>query len=123
LKQERGIPIFMATLMVSLFFASVHPLNSARPGIDLLADRGVPWLAFSFEVLMILLALLNYLMAWRNTRERENLVAAMCVLVCFSASTMIKGAQSALIAILAFAGLCVGTWIYMRTMHKYYLWR
>jgi hypothetical protein len=123
LKQERGIPVFMATLMVSLFFSSVHPLNSARPGIDLLADRGVSWLAFAFEVLMIVLALLNYLMAWRNTRERENLVAAMCVSVCFSASTMIKGAQSPLVAILAFAGLCAGTWIYMRTMHKYYLWR
>jgi hypothetical protein len=28
-----------------------------------------------------------------------------------------------LIAILAFAGLFAGTWVYMRTMHRYYLWR
>ena len=123
LKQERGIPVFMATLMVSLFFSSVHPLNSARPGMDLLAEKGVPWLAFSFEVLMVFLALVNYMIAWRNTKERENLVAAACVLVCFSASTLAKSAQSPSIAIIAFAGLCAGAWIYMLTMHKYYLWR
>jgi hypothetical protein len=123
LKQERGIPVFMATLMVSLFFSSVHPLNSSRPGIDMLADRGVPWLAFLFEALMVALALVNYMMAWRNTRERENLVAALCVSVCFGASALIKVTQSPLTAILAFGALCVGTWMYMRTMHTYYLWR
>ncbi len=123
LKQERGIPAFMATLMVSLFFSSVHPLNSSRPGLDMLADRGVPWLAFLFEVLMVLLALVNYLIAWRNSRERENLVAALCVSICFGASSLIKVAHSPLTAILAFAGLCAATWMYMRTMHSYYMWR
>lgn len=123
LKQERGIPVFMATMMVSLFFSSIHPLNSSVPGMDMLADRGLPWLAFSFEILMVALALVNYMVAWRNSMERENLVSALCVFVCFGTSTLAKLSQSPLIAILAFAGLFAGTWVYMRTMHRYYLWR
>jgi hypothetical protein len=123
LKQERGIPVFMATLMAALLFASVYPLNSSSPGLDMLADRGIPWLAFSFEIMMVILTLIDYGIAWHNTKERENIVASVSVALCYGASAMVKATQSPMMALLAIAGLCAGSWIYMKTMHKYYLWR
>lgn len=123
LKQERGMPVFVSALSVSLFFAAAHPLNSAGPGTDLLLDRGIPALTRAFEVFMIALASLDYLRAWRATKGREFLVAGASALACFVASTVADSTLSPATAIAAFVAMAAGAAAYLSTLHEYYLWR
>lgn len=123
LKQERGMPVFAAVLMVSLFFATVHPLNSAGPGTDLLLDRGIPALTRAFELFMIALAVLDYLMAWKTTKGREFLVAGASVLACFVAASVADSTLSPAAAVGAFVAQAAGAAAYLSTLHEYYLWR
>lgn len=123
LKQERGLPVFFAVLMASLFFSSVHPLNSSGPGTDLLVDRGIPSLSRAFELFMVTLAFIDYLLAWKSTRGREFLIAGISAAACFAAASVVDSTMSPSAAIVSFIAMAAAASAFLRTMHEYYLWR
>jgi len=123
LKQERTLPMFAMTVMVALFFASVHPLNSIGQGKDLLADRGIVALSRAFEISLALMAALDYLIGWRAGRDRVYLMAGLGLLACVAASSVIKASFLPLTAALAVPVLLFGTWLHLHSLHDYYLWR
>ncbi|PKL23217.1 MAG: hypothetical protein CVV47_16090 [Spirochaetae bacterium HGW-Spirochaetae-3] len=123
LKQERGIPAFSAVIMAGLLFATMHPLNSVVPGRDLLADRGVALLAGMFQGALFMLAMADYVMAWRSAKDRAYLVAGIGLALCVIGSIALKSATSPWLAAASLPALIVGTWVYLKSLHDYYLWR
>lgn len=123
LKQERGLPALTSTLMAGLLFASIQPLNSIFPGMDFLADRGMRSLAGVFEVAVVSMAVVNYLIAWRSGRDRAYLRAGAGLVVCASAASILRASPSLWITALAIPVLAVGTWLHLKNLHDYYLWR
>ncbi len=123
LKQERGVPALAATLLAGLLFASIHPLNSVGPGRDLLADRGLATLAGSFELAIASMAVVNSILAWKTARDSAYLRAAIGIAMCVAGAMALRAAVLPWIAVLALPVLVAGTWIYIKSMHDYYLWR
>jgi len=123
LKQERGIPAFSAVIMAGLLFATIHPLNSVVPGMDFLADRGVVRLEGLFQGSLLLLAMADYAMAWRSAKDKAYLVAGLGLALCVASSMALKAATSPWLAAAAAPTLAVGTWLYLKSLHDYYLWR
>ena len=123
LKQERGIPILMVTLVSALLFASMHPLNSVGPGRDLLADRGIAPLTSAFELALALLAAINYLIAWRAGRDRAYVWTCIGLVMCVASATVLKTIQNPFIAAGSIPVLVVGTWLHIKSLHDFYLWR
>ena len=123
LKQERTMPMFALTVMVAMFFASVHPLNSIGQGKDLLADRGVVSLSRAFEISLALMATVDYFIGWRVGRDRAYLTAGLGLVACVAASGILKDSYLPLTAALAVPVLVFGTWLHLHSLHDYYLWR
>jgi len=123
LKQERGIPILMVTLVSALLFASMHPLNSVGPGKDFLADRGIATLTEAFEAALALLAAINYLIAWRAGKDRAYVWTCIGLVLCIASSTVLKTVPNPLVAAASIPVLVFGTWLHIKSLHDYYLWR
>ncbi|MBN2873855.1 MAG: hypothetical protein JXM71_02075 [Spirochaetales bacterium] len=123
LKQERGMPIFMVTVVSALFFSSMQPLNSVGPGSDLLVERGIVPMAFAFEVVLLALAGVNYTIAWRTSRDRAYLWAGLGMILCAASSGLMKVWLAPLVILSAVPLLIVGTWLHVKSLHDYYLWR
>ncbi|MDX9897803.1 MAG: hypothetical protein RBT62_02710 [Spirochaetia bacterium] len=123
LKQERGLPVLAVTLLSGLLFASIHPLNSVGPGPDFLADRGLVSLARAFELAVIIMALLNYAIAYRASRDKAHLQAGLGLTLCVSASVVLRVSASPWVVAIAVPVLGLGAWVYLKSMHEYYLWR
>lgn len=123
LRQERGLSVLAVTVLGGLLFASIHPLNSVGPGIDFLADRGVESLAAAFEIAVIVMALLNYAIAYRSSREKSHLHAGLGLTLCISASIVLRISSTTWIVVLGVPALGLGAWVYMKSLHDYYLWR
>ncbi|HPG85841.1 MAG TPA: hypothetical protein PLQ29_04010 [Spirochaetales bacterium] len=123
LKQERALPSMTFAFMAGLLFASIHPLNSVAPGADLLADRGIEPLARSFELAILALALIDYCLAWRSVKDKAYLLAAAGLTMCVVATTTLRAMATPWAVIAATPILVAGTWLYIKSMHDYYLWR
>ena len=123
LKQERTLPMFAMTVMVALFFASVHPLNSIGQGKDLLADRGVAALSRAFESSLVLMAAVDYFIGWRTGRDRAYLMAGLGIMACVAAAGILKTSFLPMVAVMAVPVLIFGTWLHLHSLHDYYLWR
>ncbi|MBU0928138.1 MAG: hypothetical protein KKA67_10335 [Spirochaetes bacterium] len=123
LKQERGEPLLGATLMAGLLFASIHPLNSVGPGVDFLVARGVEPLARAFESAVILMAVVNYGIAWWSGRDKAYSLAGAGLVVCVASTMALRGASAPWLVAVAVPALGLGTWIYIKSLHDYYLWR
>lgn len=123
LKQDRGMPVLMTTLMAALLFASIQPLNSVFPGADFLADRGMESLAGVFEMAVAAMAVLNYMIAWRSGKDRAYLTAGVGLVVCVLASSTLQASPSLWMTILSIPALAGGTWLHLKSLHDYYLWR
>ncbi len=123
LKQERAMPSMTFALMAGLLFASIHPLNSVSPGADLLADRGNETLARGFELAILALALIDYGLAWRSVKDKAYLLAAGGLAMCVAATTMLRAVAAPWAVAASVPILGVGTWLYIKSMHDYYLWR
>jgi len=123
LRQERSLPLFGAIVLAAMLFATIQPLNSVGPGADLLADRGLALLAVVFELAIVGLALVNYLIAWRSSQDRAYLYAGLGIVVVIVASMLLKATQSPWIAGITFPFLVAGAAFYTRSLHDYYLWR
>ncbi len=123
LKQERGMPILSAALLGGMLFASLQPLNSLAPGINFLAEQGVAPLALSFELALIAMALVDYAIAWRSGRDNAYLRAGLGIAVCFGSVLTLRTTLSPWMASAAVPFLALGTWLYIKSMHDYYLWR
>lgn len=123
LKSERGAPLFLAILLVALFFATMHPLNSIGPGVDLLADRGSMPLARAFQTTLVILAVLNYALAWYASKDRAYLVSAAGMILCVVSIAVVQRSAHVVALAVAVPFLVVGTIAYIRSMHAYYLWR
>ncbi len=123
LKSERGTPLFLAVLLISLFFATIHPLNSIGPGIDLLADRGSMPLAKAFQGALVVLSVINYGLAWYIGKDRAYLVSAVGMVLCVGAIAVLQSSLRLAVLIAVVPVLVIGTITYIRSMHAYYLWR
>jgi len=123
LKQERGMPALTTTVMAGLLFASIQPLNSVFPGADFLADRGMESLAGVFEMAVAAMAVVNYMIAWRSGKDRAYLTAGVGLVMCVLASLMLRDSPSPWTAALAVPVLAGGTWLHLKSLHDYYLWR
>jgi hypothetical protein len=123
LKQERAMPSMAFALMAGLLFASIHPLNSVAPGADLLTDRGIEPLARGFELAILGLALIDYALAWRSVKDKAYLLAAGGLTLCVVATTMLRAIATPWAVGAAVPILGAGTWLYIKSMHDYYLWR
>lgn len=123
LKQERGMPVLTTSLMAGLLFASIQPLNSVLPGLDFLADRGMASLAGVFEAVLVVMAVVNYAIAWRSGKDKAYVVAGIGLVACFSATMLLRTTASFWTAALAIPVLAGGTWLYLKSLHDYYLWR
>lgn len=123
LKSERGTPLFVAILLISLFFATMHPLNSIGPGIDFLADRGSMPLATAFQGALGILSMINYGLAWYVGKDRAYLVSAVGMILCVGAIAVLQTVLQIVVLAAVVPVLIAGTVIYIRSMHAYYLWR
>jgi hypothetical protein len=123
LKQERGIPILMVTLVSALLFASMHPLNSVGPGKDFLADRGIEPLTGALELSLTMLATVNYLIAWRAGKDRAYVWTCVGLVLCVAASAVLKTIPNPIVASASIPVLVFGTWLHIKSLHDYYLWR
>ncbi len=123
MKQERGIPVLTTTVMAGLLFASIQPLNSVFPGGDFLADRGMASLAGVFEAGMVVLAVVNYLIAWRAGKDRAYVASGFGLVACVTAVAMLRNSSSPWMTALALPVLAGGTWLHLKSLHDYYLWR
>ncbi len=123
LKQERGMPVLATSLMAGLLFASIQPLNSVFPGMDFLADRGMESLAGVFEVAVVAMAVLNYTVAWRSGKDRAFLTAGAGLVACVLATSLLRSSSLLWTIVLAIPILAGGTWLHLKSLHDYYLWR
>lgn len=123
LKSERGTPLFLAILLAALFFATVHPLNSIGPGADLLADRGAMPLAQTFQAALVILAAIDYALAWYSSKDRAYLVSAAGMILCVVSIAVVQRSTHVVALAAVVPLLVIGTIAYIRSMHAYYLWR
>jgi hypothetical protein len=109
--------------MAGLLFASIQPLNSVFPGVNFLADRGMESLAGVFEIAVTVMAVANYTIAWRSGKDRGYLNAGFGLVACVAASSMMRSSASPWITAVAIPVLAGGTWLHLKSLHDYYLWR
>ncbi len=123
LRQERSMPMLSGIVLAAMLFATLQPLNSVGPGDSLLLDRGLSTLAIVFELAVLGLALADYLVAWRSSKDKAYLHAGLGMAGAAGAALALKSTASPWIAIAALPVLVASAVTHTRSLHDYYLWR
>lgn len=123
LQQERMEFTFGTAILASLFFASIHPLNTSVLETSLIVELGYGKLKRAFEALLLALVAANYLMAWRERKDRSFLVAGAGVLACAGGGIVLRGSPQPAIGILALLAMACGSWLHLKNLYDHYLWR
>ena len=123
LKPERSGVILSAALIAAMFFTSIHPINQGTNGSLLVVELGYSRLLRLLEIGLALLTLANYGIAWKENRDKAYLRAAGGAALCITGIWLGRSSLSMFISAVAIAGLCVGSWLYIKSMYSYYLWR
>jgi hypothetical protein len=122
-KQERMSAVLSAAFLLALFFASVQPVNSGVPAPDFLIDRGFGFLMSLFDSALIAMTLVNYVVAWRMNRDSAFLASGAGLALCVLASLLLRSNYSIWFMLPAAGFLFAGSWLHIKSMNGYYLWR
>ncbi len=122
-KQERIPAAFAITIGAALFFASIQPLNTGQLGPGFLVMRGYASLVYAFDLVLVASVCINYLIAFRITRDRAFLLAAAGICGATLSLLLLRVIPGLLLGPLALTALIAGSALYLKTLHSYYLWR
>lgn len=123
LKIERSGVMFSAAIIAAMFFASIHPINQGNNGSLLVVGLGYSRLLRLLEISLALLTLANYGIAWKENRDKAFLRAGWGAALCIAGMWIGRSSLSMFASAAAIAGLCLGSWLYLKSMYAYYLWR
>jgi len=123
LGQERVLPALGMSALVALFFASAQPLNSGLPGADFLVDLGNRPFAMSLEAALALLTFVDYVAAWRNSRDRVFLSGGAGAALCMVAAILLRDTASPWVTVAAAPAMVAGAWLFLSRFREYYVWR
>lgn len=123
LKPERSGVLLSAALIAAMFFTSIHPINQGTNGSLLVVELGYSRLLRLLEIGLALLTLANYGIAWKENRDKAFLRAAGGAALCIAGIWLGRSSLSIFVSAVAVAGLCIGSWLYLKSMYSYYLWR
>ena len=119
LGHERTGMLAGVTGSAALFFAAMHPLSNAGP----LGGFGYVGLMRTFEGALTLLALVNYVLAWKEHRDKSYAYAGLALFACVAASWALRYGQSWIPVAAGTLVLGVGAFAHMKTLYASYLWR
>jgi hypothetical protein len=122
-RQERMAGVLLAAFLLALFFSSVQPVNSGVLAPDFLIDRGFGVLMSLFDSALIAMMLLNYLVAWRMNRDTAFLASGAGLALCVLAYLLLRSSYSPWFILPAIGFLVLGSWLHIKSMNGYYLWR
>lgn len=123
LQQERLDFTLGAALLVAAFFTSIHPLNTAVMGPSLVVELGYARLVGMFESLLLGISFINYLVAWKERRDRSFLLAGLGIGACAAAAYMLRGTPSPWAYLALVPLLLGGSWLHIKSLYAHYLWR
>lgn len=112
-----------AVFLCALALGTGLPINTGIFGPDLIERAGYGDLHTFLSMACILGGCANYLFAVRITGERGYRVAALGCALAFSGSLALRGSASPAAVLLGALALCLGTILFLRKIHAYYLWQ
>lgn len=122
-RQERMSGVLSAAFLLALFFATVQPINSGVPAPDFLIDRGFGSLMSLFDSALVAMTLANYVVAWRLNRDTAFLASGAGLALCVLAYLLLRSGTSFWFLLPATGFLGAGSWLHIKSMNGYYLWR
>ncbi len=123
LAQERLDFVLGAAFLVAAFFTSIHPLNTSVMGSSLVVELGYARLVRMFESLMLAICFVNYLVAWKERRDRAFLLAGLGSAAIAVSAYILRGNPSHWSYLALVPLLLGGTWLHVKSMYAHYLWR
>jgi hypothetical protein len=123
LKIERSGVLLSAALIAAMFFTSIHPINQGTNGSLLVVELGYARLLRLLEIGLALLTIANYGIAWKENRDKAFLRAGLGAGLCIAGVWLGRSSLSLILSATAIAGLCLGSWLYLKSLYAYYLWR
>lgn len=122
-KSERQEITLSAIGLLALFLGTGLPVNTGSFGSDLLQRTGYGTLNRFLTVACFVGACANYLMAVRITGEGGYRVAALGCALAFAGGLALRGSTSLFAVVFGGVGLVLGTALFLRKIHAYYLWQ
>ncbi|MBU0936764.1 MAG: hypothetical protein KKI09_04865 [Spirochaetes bacterium] len=122
-KAERMNPAALIASCLALLLASMQPLNSGSIDSQFLVIRGYTGLSLGFESAIVILTMINYLIAWNMSGSRHFLFGGAGAAAILAGLFLLRFDLPILIKPLAMASIIFGSWLYLRHMYQYYLWR
>ena len=116
---ERNYIIMMT---VSIVFAAVIPMNTARIASTGLVTEGFMFLINIFRFLIFATAVISFFIQGikKNSLEHKHLASSSCILLL--GYSFLVSCDSFLFLILGTSGLVFGTYRYLSYIHKLYMW-
>ena len=118
---KQAVPIG-AVLLASLALGTGLPLNSGTFGADLLQRIGYAQLYGFLSAACLLGTAANYALAAKMTGEGSYKLAAMGSVLIFGGGLALRASRSPLSVVLGALALVIGTVIFLRKIHAYYMW-
>jgi len=118
---RQAVPIG-AVFLASLALGTGLPVNTGTFGPDLLQRVGYAQLYGFLSAASFLGAIANYLLAAKLTGEGGYRTAALGCALVFGGGLALRASASPASVLLGALGLAVGTVLFLRKIHAYYLW-
>ena len=109
-------------LMVSVVFAVVIPMNTARIASTGLVTEGFMILINILRFLLLATAVVSFFVTGikKNSTEHKHLSSSACLLLL--SYSLLVSTDSFFFLVPGTVGLIAGTYRYLKTVHKLYMW-
>lgn len=113
---------YIILFTVAIVFAAVIPMNTARITSTALVTEGFMGLINATRFLIFGTMIISFLVQGikKNSMEYMHLASSCCVLIL--GYTMLVSCDNFVFLILGTAGLSIGTFRYLKFIHKMYMW-
>jgi hypothetical protein len=122
-KSEKQEIVLATVILLALLLGTGLPINTGSFGPDLLQRVGYGSLNDFLTAACFLGVCANYLLAIRITGEGGYRVAALGCALAFAGGLALRGSASIAAVLFGSVLLVVGTVLFLRKIHSYYLWQ
>ena len=113
---------FIILVTVSVVFAAIIPMNTAKIASTGLVTEGFMGLINMSRLIIFITTILSFLVQGiqKNSFEYKQLAFSSFILI--AGYCLLVSCDSFIFLILGTAGLISGTWLYLKYVHKMYMW-
>ncbi|WP_294428183.1 hypothetical protein [uncultured Treponema sp.] len=113
---------YIIMVTVSVVFAAIIPMNTARISSTGLVTEGFIILINIFRVMLLLTSVISFFIQGikKNSSEYKHMASSLCVLLL--GYSMLMDCDNFVFFALGTAGMLIGTYRYLLYIHKLYMW-